>query len=197
MNTRSLKFQLIVWYAGLLAGCLLLLGGAAYFSLQKYLVADLKESQARRGRQIAQLVLEQGRQQRLGSVGTEIEARYAPGINDRFVRISRQGGEVIYVSGLPATLDFFPSLFPAPAWPSRPESTRRLPLSNGREMLVAHQVVQVPGGAPYLVETGAPMDEVQNDLRQWLIMLVVGLPAVAAVAVGGGYFLIKRALTPV
>lgn len=197
MNTRSLKFQLIVWYAGLLAGCFMLLGGAAYLSLENYLVGALKASQLRRGRQIAQLVMEESRRQSLWNVGKEVEARYAPGINDRFVRVSRNDGEVIYISTLPTTLGFFPSLLAMPAWPSRSESARRLPLSNGREMLVGSQVVQVPEGARYLVETGAPMDEVQNDLRQWLIMLIVGLPVVAGIAVGGGYFLIKRALTPV
>jgi heavy metal sensor kinase len=64
-------------------------------------------------------------------------------------------------------------------------------------MMVASHVVQVPGGTRFLIETGAPLDEVRKDLRQWLIMLIIGLPIVAATAVGGGYFLIKRALTPV
>ena len=40
-------------------------------------------------------------------------------------------------------------------------------------MLVTAREVQAPGGARYLVETGAPMDEVQAHLRQWLSFLLV------------------------
>ena len=56
MNTRSLKFQLIAWYAALLAGGFLLLAAVTYLALQGSLVGALKESQLRRARQIAQLL---------------------------------------------------------------------------------------------------------------------------------------------
>ena len=98
MNTRSLKFQLIVWYASLLAGGFVLLGAAAYVALERYLVGALKESQLRRARQIAQLAREESKKSLLSNVGSEIEARYAPGLNDRFVRVSRENGEVLYLS---------------------------------------------------------------------------------------------------
>ena len=41
------------------------------------------------------------------------------------------------------------------------------------------------------------MDDVQAHLRQWVVFLVIGLPMVALVAIGGGSFLVKRALLPV
>ena len=197
MNTRSLKFQLIAWYAGLLTSCFVLLGVAAYLSLEDYLVGALKDSQVRRGKQITQLVMEQAGRKDLESVGTEVEDRYSPGLNERFVRILRNDGAMLYHSTLPAALDFLPSLLAMPTWPDHSESTRRVPLSNGSEMLIVSQVLQVPEGTRFLIETGAPMDEVRNNLRRWLVMLLVGLPVVAAIAIAGGYFLIKRALTPV
>ena len=197
MKTRSLRFQLIVWYAGLLAGCFVLLGAGAYFALQRYLVGALTQSQVRRARQIAQLVREQSERHDLAAVGSEVEARYAPGLNERFVRISRGDGEVLYRSSAPASIGSFPSEFPGPKWPPRPETTRQVPLPNGREMLLAISATQIPGGSRYVIEAGAPMDEVQDDLRQWLFLLAAGLPLVGAIAVGGGYLLIKRALTPV
>jgi len=197
VNTRSLKFQLIVWYASLLAGGFVLLGAAAYLALEKYLVGALKESQMRRGRQIAQLVTEESKRHEVSNVGSEIDTRYAPSLNDRFVRVSRQNGEVIYISATPASLTFSPSTLPPATWPSGPEASRRVSLGNRREMLLTSHTVAVQGGDRYLVETGAMLDEVQQDLRQWLMLLIVGLPVVAAIAVGGGYLLIKRALTPV
>jgi heavy metal sensor kinase len=197
VNTRSLKFQLIVWYASLLAGGFVLLGAAAYMALERYLVGALKESQLRRARQIAQLAREESKNSLLSNVGSEIEARYAPGLNDRFVRVSRENGEVLYLSSTPASLTFSPSTLPPPVWPSSPETVRRASLGNRREMLLTSHTLTLEGGARYLIETGALLDEVQQDLRQWLILLIAGLPVVAAIAVGGGYFLIKRALTPV
>lgn len=197
MNTRSLKFQLIVWYASLLAGGFVLLGVAAYIALQSYLIGALKESQLRRARQIAQLVTEESKKYAVANVGGEIETRYAPSLNDRFVRVSRPNGEVLYLSSAPASLTFSPATLPPPVWTAAPETARRVSLGNRREMLLTSHTVAVQGGERYLVETGALLDEVQQDLRQWLIFLIAGLPIVAAIAVGGGYFLIKRALTPV
>ena len=197
MNTRSLKFQLIVWYASLLAGGFALLGAAAYVALDHYLVSALKESQFRRARQIAQLVTEESKKFVISNVGGEIETRYAPSLNDRFVRVSRENGEVIYISSAPASLTFSPSTLPPPVWPSRAETSRRVSLGNRREMLLTSHTVALQGGERYLVETGALLDEVQQDLRQWLILLIAGLPVVGVIAVGGGYFLIKRALNPV
>jgi len=56
MNARSLKFQLIVWYAGVLTGCFALLAAATYLALQTSLVGALRENQLRRARQIGELV---------------------------------------------------------------------------------------------------------------------------------------------
>ena len=96
MNTRSLRFRLIVWYASLLAGCFVLLGSAAYIALDSYLTRALKGSLQRRGRQIEQLMAQQIRHNNLASLGVEIESRYAPSVNDRFVRVSTADGNILF-----------------------------------------------------------------------------------------------------
>jgi hypothetical protein len=45
MNARSLKFQLITWYAGVLTGCFAFLAVATYLVLQTSLIGALKENQ--------------------------------------------------------------------------------------------------------------------------------------------------------
>ena len=197
MNTRSLKFRLVVWYALLLTAGFVLLGAAAYAALQSYLVGALKTSQSRRAKQISNLVLEENNRNQLAEIGAEIEARYAPSLNERYVRVSRKNGEVIYHSSTPASLSFFADTFPDPVWPGKPESSSRIELENGRQMLVANRTIQVPGGSSFLVEAGSPMDDVQSDLHQWLIFLLWGLPLVAFTALIGGYLLVGRALRPV
>jgi heavy metal sensor kinase len=197
MNTRSLRFQLVAWYAALLTGCFVLIGAATYGVLQSSLVGALRETQLRRARQIGQLLLDELRGSGEKRVGEEIQARYAPDINGRFVRITRGDGSLLYVSAAPKDQTFVPEEVPPPSWSSRAETASQVPLPAGRQMLLTSCKVQTPGGARYLIETGAPMDDVQAHLRQWLKFLLVVLPVVAALALGGGSFLVKRALLPV
>jgi hypothetical protein len=84
MNTCSLKFQLIVWYAVLLSAGTGLLGVGTYFVLGRSLMGALGENQARRARQIGLLLREEVERGRQSGAGDEVEARYAPGLNDRF-----------------------------------------------------------------------------------------------------------------
>jgi heavy metal sensor kinase len=197
MNTRSLRFQLVAWYAALLTGCFVLIGAATYMVLQNSLVGALRETQSRRARQIGQLLLDQVHGAGEARVGEEIQARYAPDLNDRFVRIARSDGSPLYVSGAPKDRSFELGELPTPLWPAHTEAARQAPLSGGRKILLIAREVRTPAGARYLVETGAPMDEVQAHLRRWLMFLLVVLPVVAALAVGGGSLLVKRALSPV
>jgi heavy metal sensor kinase len=197
VNTRSLRFQLVAWYAALLAGCFILIGAASYAVLKSSLVGALRENQLRRARQIAQLLVDEVRGSAEARVGEEIQARYAPDINGRFVRITRGDGSLVYVSPAPNDQSFVLGEITPPSWLSRAEASRQVPLTGGRLMLVTERKVQTPSGALYLVETGAPMDDVQTHLRQWLKFILVVLPVAALLALGGGSFLVKRALLPV
>ena len=57
MNTRSISFRLVTWYAGLLTGIFVLLCALLYLDLRHFLVNDLRQSQSRRTRQIANTLL--------------------------------------------------------------------------------------------------------------------------------------------
>lgn len=198
MNTRSLKFQLIAWYAGLLIACFALVGVVTYLVLEHSLVGALGESQLRRARQVAQLLSEQAEHRTAAQMGEEIETRYAPGPNGRFIRVTRRDGAVLYLSPAPRDLSFDPASLPPATWPAfQVETARQAPLLGGRKMLLTAHALQLPGGAGYLIETGAPMDGVQADLRHWLRFLLAMLPVAAAIALGGGFLLVKRALIPV
>jgi heavy metal sensor kinase len=174
-----------------------LIGAAAYVVLQHSLVSTLRETQSRRARQIGQFLLEEIPLQSEARLGDQIDDRYAPNFNDRFVRVTRGDGGLLYVSRPPKDRKFDPTAVPLAAGSARGETVRQVQLPDGRKMLVAAREVQTPGGARYLVETGALMDEVQSHLRRWLMFLLVVLPVVTALAVGGGSLLVKRALSPV
>ena len=58
MNPRSIRFRLIMWYAGLLTGVFLLFGIALYQVLRGYLEHSLAQTLIRRSEQIAVSLLE-------------------------------------------------------------------------------------------------------------------------------------------
>jgi heavy metal sensor kinase len=197
MNTRSIRFRLVVWYAGLLTVVFVLLGALMFTRLKGYLEDSLLESQTRRVQQIAEILLANVKKAGEPYVVTEVKDRYEPEINGRFIRITRQDGAVVYRSGPPNEQNFDPADVP-PARPSpRRESTREENLPDGHSLLIAASRVAVDGAGSYLVEVGAPTTPIEAMLDRLLLLLGVGLPVVVLVAVGGGYFLVKRALTPV
>jgi len=197
MNARSLKFQLIVWYAGILTGCFALLAVTTCLLLDTSLVGALRDNQLRRARQVAELLRQEAQHNGQGKVGEEVEVRYAPALNERFVRVTQRDGAVLYLSGMPTNRSFDPAVLPPPVWPEDTENSRQVSLLGGRKMLLTAHALQLADGSRYLIESGAPMDEVQAGLKKWLLYLSLMLPVVLAIAVGGGFVLVKRALLPV
>ena len=197
MNTRSLGFRLVAWYAGVLTGVFLLLGTVMFFDLRHFLEKDLRAAQARRARQIAETLLAHVNQTGEQYVVDEVKDRYEPEVNNRFIRITRAGGSVLYVSEPPKDQSFDTSHLPALATVSREEFSQRLHLPGGKTLLVAALNYQTPEHAGYLIEVGVPLDPVESMQDHLFVQLALGLPIAVVVAVGGGFLLVKRALKPV
>jgi len=197
MNTRSIRFRLTVWYAGLLTVVFVLLGALMFFRLKSYLEDSLLQSLSHRAEQIAETLLVNVKQTGEPYVVGEVKDRYEPEINGRFIRITRDDGSVLYRSGPPNDQGFDPADVP-PARPSaKREFTWKQILPDGRALLIAAFRAAANGSSPYLVEVGAPTLPIDTMLDRLFLLLVFGLPIVVAIAVGGGYFLVNRALTPV
>jgi heavy metal sensor kinase len=197
MSTRSLRFRLIAWYAGLLTAVFLLLAALMSLGLKHYLEASLAEAQERRAQQIADTLLANVGQTGEAAVAKEIESLYAPEINDRFIRISRQDGSVLYGSNPPADQSFDPTGLPSLSAAPPQESVRKQKLANNKTLLIAALNSPVANGVRYVVEVGAPMAPVEAMLHQFLVLLAIGLPVAVLVAIGVGYLLVGRALAPV
>jgi len=197
MNTRSLRFQLTAWYAGLVAGIFLALGLLTYIWLERYMEGSLKETQLRRARQIGLSLLAAPQPPLASQVRDGIQLRYAPEANHLFVRVTQAKSGRLYSSKPPLDDSFDPESVAVPPWPTVHESTRRESLSSGQELLVASYVCTRPDSEQYLVEAGASTRSMQEVLHQVLLLLGVGLPIVGVVTVSGGYWLVKRALLPV
>lgn len=196
MNTRSIRFRLTVWYAGLLAFLLLLFGGSTWFGLAHYLHRSLSETLARQAQQIGENFLLDVQTSGERYVIDEINEHYSPEQNDHFVRVTRADSSTLYISGIPLNKGFDPTqVSAAPLAPSR-AVTREEHLPGGGELLIYSLPFTARDGSRFVIESGAPDDSIENVLRGLLLTLAVALPVVIAVAVAGGYGIMRRALRP-
>jgi heavy metal sensor kinase len=192
MNTRSLRFRLIIWHAGLLTGIFILCGAAMCQVLSHYLKESLAESLRRRTQQIAASLLAGVEKTGEPFVADEIKARYAPENYDRFIRLSRRDGTVIYASGRAATFD--PAGLPSAA---AKDSPRIALLPDGNRLLIVAEAYRTASGREYVIESGGPMQPIDTVLSHLLFLLLLGVPVVVLAAAGGGYILVGQALAPV
>jgi heavy metal sensor kinase len=196
MNTRSIRFRLTAWYAGLMGGLLLLFGASTFIGLRQYLNWSLKESLRNQARQIGENFVIDVHTSGEDYVIEEINEHYAPELHNRYVRVTRADGSVLYVSGKPKEGGFDPSPLAVLNPATSREFSREEHLPGG-ELLIFTLPFTARDGSRFLIEVGAAYEQVEAVLRGLLIALALGLPLSVAVVVGGGYLLMRRALKPV
>lgn len=197
MNTRSIRFRLAAWHAALFAAVFALLGGLLYVTVRQYLGDTLLETQTRRARQISETLLANAPRTGEDYVVREIKSLYAPELGDRFIRVTRGNGSVLYVSGPPNDQSFDPAKVPPAAPRNAAEFTRLEKLDDGRSLLIAAFRAATSEGGQYVVEVGTSAEPVDRFTRHLLALLALGIPLVVAMAAAGGYLLARRALNPV
>ncbi|MEW6736641.1 MAG: ATP-binding protein [Acidobacteriota bacterium] len=197
MNTRSIRFRLTVWYASLLAGALMLFSSTVYLGLGRYLEWTLRESLTKQAHQIGETFLIDINTSGEEYVIEEINEHYAPELNGRFVRVTRADGSVLYSSGVAKDGSFDPTGLPLLNQPVIEAYTREEHLAKGGELFIYALPFAAHDRSRFLIETGAPYEQVENVLHGLLFTLGLGLPVVVALAIGGGYVLMRRALKPV
>ena len=194
MNTSSIRFRLTAWYAGLLTLVYLLFGALLMQRVGSYLEQNVLDTQARRARQIASTLVTPLVPAAELTLVAQVKALYSPELSDRFIRISRADGSIVYRSGEPSDHSFIPADVPAPAAFSQ-ELRRKQALPDGRGVLVA--AVHAGSHGAYTVEVGVSTASIAALLHQLLWLMAFGLPVIVVVAVSGGYLLVKRTLAPV
>lgn len=196
MNTRSLRFQLLVWYTSLIVVAFALVGLLIWGGLNQVLLQNLRDLLARRARQISHGCSQSGVGLNADSLRAQISALYAPETpesNGRFVRVTRANGNVLFRSGMPADGSFDPDTIPLDLrreegfWIHEADS----------EQIVIRTVRTVSPGGELVIEVGGSTTPVKESVRHLLIALGFAAPVLVIIAAGGAYFLIGRALKPV
>jgi len=197
VNTRSLSFRLVAWYAGLLACIFVLLCSLLYLDLRHYLQTNVWQSQERRAHQIADTLLARIKETGPAYVASRAKEWYQPEISDRFIRITQVGGPVIYASSAPVDGSFNSTEVPAFSQSATPESLQKVQLSNGKTLIIATLNYPSSGTPDYVVESGTLLDPVETMLDHLFLQMMFGLPLAIIIVAIGGYWLVRRALTPV
>jgi heavy metal sensor kinase len=196
MNTRSLRFRITAWYAGLLAGTLIVFGVSVYLGLERYLDWTLQGTLVAECRTIATQLLSQLPAKDKAWLATEINEAYAPEVNGLFIRVVHQDKGVVYLSGAPKDGTFDPRRIPFPSGKEM-EGSRKLQFESGNRLLINSMTVTTPDGNRFIVESGAPYHQIEVVLHGLLLTLAIYMPFVVSLAVAGGYWLMRRSLQPV
>ncbi|MEW6211387.1 MAG: heavy metal sensor histidine kinase [Acidobacteriota bacterium] len=196
MNRRSIRFRLTLWYAGLLAGLLTLFGASVYIWLEGYLRWTLEQSLGNQARQIGETFLASVGVSGEDYVIDEIREHYAPEINNRFVRVTRADGSVMYASLAPEDKSFDPASLPVLNSFASAAFARSQKVADGNTMLVYTLPFTAENGERFLIEVGASDGPIERTLYGLFIILLLTLPVFVAVAIVGGYFIMRRALSP-
>jgi heavy metal sensor kinase len=197
LSSRSIIFRLVAWYAGLLAVIFLLLCAALYLDLRSYLESSLSEAMDRRARQLGNALLAHVKETGEPYVASQIKEWYAPESNDRFIRVTRGDGALVYVSTAPKDGSFDPAEIPVVKGTSETEFTRKQTLSNGSTLVIAGLHFQSDENVDYLIEFGGLLDPVESMLKHLFLQLAIGLPMALGIVTAAGYWLVSRALRPV
>lgn len=195
MNTRSIRFRLGAWYAGLLALLLVLFGAFIYLTLERFLENSLRDTLSKEAKTIAEALLSKVAQTGDAFVANEIEEHFAPRTTSHFLRVTRGDGSVLYQSGTPDDGSFDPIKVGAPELElSTSWADDEMP--NGRKLFVHTLTYTDPGGMRYAIQTGASDIQIRLVLRGLLVSLGIVLPLLVAAAIGGGYLFTRTALKP-
>jgi heavy metal sensor kinase len=196
MNIRSIRFRLTALYGGLLVILGLVFGTYCYWRLDHFLSLYLATTFSRRAERIASTLLANTEQNGETYLRNEIEARYAPETNDRFIRVTSGDGTLLYLSGEPNDQSFDPKEVARPSAKTLSGVSSRIEHVGGDELLISAMPF-VSGQRNYLIEVGESALPIKDVLRRFLVSLLIGLSVVLAVAIWGGFLVIRWALAPV
>ena len=183
---RSIRFKLITLSVIVLGIVFIVFGTYIYVAFRQLLVSSLEQILHRRAQQIAVTIVDELPAKGEEYVGSEIQARYAPELNERIIRITDENSAVIYASRNASLLATRPEKTATALQSDRPvywetEATDR---ESYRLVAIGHRL---SNGHTYVVEVGAPENGIENSLHDLLLTLLVGFPVLIGLSILGGY----------
>jgi len=196
MNVRSINFRLTLWYTVLILTASVAFGAYTYLSFEHRLYTEIQNMLASRIEHLRDDVLPTLSSYTRDTLRQKVEEVYSPEQNDRFVRISKMDGTVLYVSGHPRENTFNPDLIPPLLNYTTTITEGMQSLRTSDHLLLVGYVTKLDNDQ-YILEMGTSITPVISALHKLIVTLLIGLPIVVLIAVLGGSALVSRALQPV
>ena len=198
MNPHSLAFRLTAWYTLLLGATFILVAAVTFYGLQHYLRSNAQDSLRRRVTEVEQILRRAPVTTADDAIAQEVELHLAPEANNRFVRVTRFPGKVVYLSGPPSDGSFnrFDVAARLPAGSTKTAAEFVSTLLPDQHLIVGATSIDTVSGR-YVLEIGSSMLAIETALARLTDLLGVLLPTLIGCAAVGAYLLVTWALRPV
>jgi heavy metal sensor kinase len=187
MKQLSIRLKLAVWYFTVLVVCLILFGIIAFVAMRRGIEAAVDESLRSQASGIQELV-EREWSEGYESIGSELREHSKVQAKDLFFQVSDAQGQWIYRSQLTELYDLPLSGLGSTSIYNL--QIRDLPLR------VLTTEVRVPRRT-FRIQVAATMVDFYGAMRRFKWVLLLSSPFLLVLASAGGYWMSRRALTPV
>ena len=191
MRRPSIGVRLTLWYLAIFALAQILFGAGMWFILRHNLYDLVDDGLEAQIDDLKNFLQSQPKDSPIAKVKEEVNEAYAIEHSGDYLEVYAENNQLIYRS---AFVQAHQSALVSPDQVKRPiVRSRRI---DGRPFRFAFQKLPV-NGRVYTVEMGVPADDAVETLYDFRSYLLMFAPLLLLVAAGGGYWLSRRALSPV
>jgi heavy metal sensor kinase len=191
MRRLSIGLRLTLWYLAFFALAQVAFGAGMWFILRHNLYDLVDDGLEEQVDDLKNFLQSQPKDRSLAKLQEEVNETYALEHSGNYLEVYAEHGELIYRS---AFLQAHPSALLPPDQVERP--TLRSRKIEGRHFRFILQKLDVNGHV-YTVEMGVPAEDAVETLHLFRSYLLMFAPLLLLAAAGGGYWLSRRALSPV
>jgi heavy metal sensor kinase len=184
----ALRVRLTAWYFAVVALSFLLLGVVALYGMDRSIQGAVDNALQERANAIHSLITREITLHSLANLKRELREHSGLSSTDELMQIADAGGNWLYRSGSLAS-----RAIPLPREERPTVHTDRFA---GLLLRVRSEWVSV-NGQRFSIQVATPMHEFHEAVEEFRSLLVVAAPFLLICATAGGYFLSRRALTPV
>jgi heavy metal sensor kinase len=191
MRRLSIGVRLTLWYLAIFALAQILFGAGMWFILRHNLYDLVDDGLEAQIDDLKNFLQSQPKDRLSAKVQEELNETYAIEHSGDYLEVYAENNQLIYRS---AFVQAHQSALVSPDQVKRPiVRSRRI---DGRPFRFVFQKLQVNGHV-YTVEMGVPADDAVETLHLFRSYLLMFAPLLLLMAAGGGYWLSRRALSPV